>query len=218
MFWQWLQGFHPNTWQQPGCCYRTCRGLCVFPWIFFLRPSLTHHQTAYNVLHHIFRPVCCMCFDLTCSHQHRAQHVSGALDDFLSLWQLPKKLFGATQWTPEHQAVMSPSWSLFLTVWSETVTTLATWRSFWRALVVAILFFLAERSRYWSYSGFKELLWPCPALLKVTPCLLESPPCSWDWAWKHSELCEGTWFWRCWTTLLLLNWPDQNLRRLTDRI
>lgn len=141
----------PDSSQGAVICYLTCRGLCVLPWIFFLRPSLTHHQTGSHLLHHIFTPVCCMCFDFTCSHQHRARHVSGALDDFLSLWQLPKKPFGSTQWTTERQAVMSPSWSLCLIVWSETVTTLSYWRSLWRALVVAILFFLAERSRYWSH-------------------------------------------------------------------
>ena len=42
--------------------------------------------------------------------------------------------------TRERPALKPPSWTLFLTVWSETCTPVACWRSFCRALAVLFLF------------------------------------------------------------------------------
>ena len=67
--------------------------------------------------------------------------------------------------TRGRRALMPPSWSLFLTVWSETCTRVARWRSFCSALAVLLLFLLAQRSRYRSCCWVVALLRPCPALL-----------------------------------------------------
>lgn len=48
--------------------------------------------------------------------------------------------------------------SPFLIVWSETFPPVACWRSFCRAVTVLVLFLPAQRSRYWSCSGFEDLL------------------------------------------------------------
>ena len=75
------------------------------------------------------------------------------------------------------QALIPPSWSLFLTVCSETCTKVAHWRSFCWALAVLHLFLPAYRSRYQSCCWVVALLRPCSALLMYWPvswCLLHT--------------------------------------------
>ena len=63
------------------------------------------------------------------------------------------------------RALLPPSWSLFLTVWSETCTPVACRRTFCGALAVLLLFLLAQRSRYRSCCWVDALLQLSPALL-----------------------------------------------------
>uniref|UniRef100_A0AAY5KHT2 Protein HTATIP2 n=1 Tax=Esox lucius TaxID=8010 RepID=A0AAY5KHT2_ESOLU len=64
---------------------------------------------------------------------------------------------------------MPPSWSLFLTVWSETCTLVPRWRSFCRALAVLLLFLLAQRSRC------RSCCWPFYSLVQLSLCNGPSP-------------------------------------------
>ena len=67
------------------------------------------------------------------------------------------------------QALKPSSCILFLTVWAETCTLVACWRSFCRALAVLLLLLLAQRTRWRSCCGVVVLLRPPPRLLVYWP-------------------------------------------------
>lgn len=100
--------------------------------------------------------------------------------------------------------VLSP-WSLFLTVWSQTCTCVAPWRSCLRALTVFLLLLLTQRSRCQTCCWVDALLWSCSALSSYYSL---SPVVSWYhtlWNWgTEKTLCRHIWeclcFWRSWSS------------------
>lgn len=134
-FWQWLWRFY----RQKGYCWLACRGLCEPPRIFIPRSSLTHCQTGHagwccgqhNIPHAISRlfQICHMSPVWTCSHPWRKWGANGGPANSGVLWQIPIKLHSAGLWAQVPLqgigALMPPSWSLFLTVWSERCSPVA---------------------------------------------------------------------------------------------
>lgn len=82
---------------------------------------------------------------------------------------------------------------------SDSITWLACWRPFCRALAV-LLFLLTQRNRYWCCCWVDAHLWPCPALLLQWAQLLVPPPHSYagrqqTFLWQHVDASP----WRRWT-------------------
>lgn len=100
--------------------------------------------------------------------------------------------------------VLSP-WSLFLTVWSQTCTCVAPWRSCLRALTVFLLLLLTQRSRCQTCCWVDALLWSCSALSSYYSL---SPVVSWYhtlWNWGtektlYRHIWECLCFWRSWSS------------------
>ena len=164
--------------------------------IFFPTTSLTLRQTGHagwcyrqrNVHHGVSRHVhtCHTSSVWTCSHLWRERRANGgpAGSGFLS--QMPVEVHAAGLWAQVPLQDITPLWSLFLTVWSETCTPVTCRRSFCRDLAVLLLFLLAQRSRYRSCCWFNAHLHPCP-------CLLAVPTCSSHCAGRHGKpSCNGT--------------------------
>lgn len=83
---------------------------------------------------------------------------------------------------------------------SDSITWLACWRPFCRALAVLLLFLLTQRNRYWCCCWLDAHLWPCPALLLQWAQLLVPPPHSYagrqqTFLWQHVDASP----WRRWT-------------------
>lgn len=83
---------------------------------------------------------------------------------------------------------------------SDSITWLACWRPFCRALAVLLLFLLTQRNRYWCCCWVDAHLWPCPALLLQWAQLLVPPPHSYagrqqTFLWQHVDASP----WRRWT-------------------
>ncbi len=107
----------------------------------------------------------------TCSHRWIEQGISGGHANLMELQGCEHR---------SHYRTWCPHATLKESVWSETCTPVACWRSFWMALAVLL--------------QIPVLLWltlsSCPP---VTACLLVSPPCSWSCAGRHTKpLCKGT--------------------------
>ncbi len=144
---------------QSGCYCLACRGLCVPLLIYLPRPSLTNHQIdhaewyyrQHNILHSFSRPfhichVLRMNLLLSVKSTGRQWRIFQFCYSMANASWNPRCRAVSTGPTRGHRALWPPSWSLFLIVWSETFTPVACWRSFCRALVMFILFHLAQRN------------------------------------------------------------------------
>lgn len=144
--WKWFWGFHPGTLPTvpsvAGYHWLWHGGLCSSPRICLPRRSLTHHQTSHawwcrphNIHHH---PLPHLPHVLSLNLLSSVK-ITGCQRQTSQFWCCPVNGTSAALWwavstghNRGHDALMSSSWSLFLTVRLEKYTQVACWRSFCR--------------------------------------------------------------------------------------
>ncbi len=132
------------------------------------------------------------CSGGTCSHLWKAQGASGGPANSGVQWQMPIELHSAGQWAQGPLEDVAPQATLMKSVSEYLVRDILTcWRSFCRAL--AVLICTKEQIPVLLMgSGPSTALSSSP---RVTACLLESPPYSWDCAGRHSKPSGNGTYW-----------------------